>query len=110
MTFEDDTTCCKMHKLGVFPFFVTIGDILQHKLYSVITIGVMLQINLKLVLVLVLRCNLPSQIVTPLVKVLNLRTYGFEMKGNTHGLPGSIDSLVVIQGKPSMSSYFWFRK
>ena len=55
-----------MHKLGVFPFFVTIGDILQHKLYSVITIGVMLQINLKLVLVLVLRCNLPSQIVTPL--------------------------------------------
>ena len=67
MTFEDDTTCCKMHKLGVFPFFVTIGDILQHKLYSVITIGVMLRINLKLVLVLVLRCNLPSQIVTPLV-------------------------------------------
>ena len=43
MTFEDDTTCCKMHKLGVFPFFVTIGDILQHKLYSVITIGVMLE-------------------------------------------------------------------
>ena len=70
MTFEDDTTCCKMHKLGVFPFFVTIGDILQHKLYSVITIGVMLRINLKLVLVLVLRCNLPSQIVTPLVKNL----------------------------------------
>ena len=67
MTFEDDTTCCKMHKLGVFPFFVTIGDILQHKLYSVITIGVMLRINLKLVLVLVLRCNLPSQIVTPLI-------------------------------------------
>ena len=66
MTFEDDTTCCKMHKLGVFPFFVTIGDILRHKLYSVITIGVMLRINLKLVLVLVLRCNLPSQIVTPL--------------------------------------------
>ena len=55
-----------MHKLGVFPFFVTIGDILRHKLYSVITIGVMLRINLKLVLVLVLRCNLPSQIVTPL--------------------------------------------
>ena len=66
MTFEDDTTCCKMHKLGVFPFFVTIGDILRHKLYSVITIGVMLQIDLKLILVLVLRCNLPSQIVTPL--------------------------------------------
>ena len=66
MTFEDDTTCCKMHKLGVFPFFVTIGDILQHKLYSVITIGVMLRINLKLILVLVLRCNLPSQIVTPM--------------------------------------------
>ena len=68
MTFEDDTTCCKMHKLGVFPFFVTIGDILQHKLYSVITIGVMLRINLKLILVLVLHCNLPSQIVTPLSK------------------------------------------
>ena len=68
MTFEDDTTCCKMHKLGVSPFFVTIGDILQHKLYSVITIGVMLRINLKLVLVLVLRCNLPSQIVTPLTQ------------------------------------------
>ena len=66
MTFEDDTTCCKMHKLGVFPFFVTIGDILRHKLYSVITIGVMLRIDLKLILVLVLRCNLPSQIVTPL--------------------------------------------
>ena len=61
MTFEDDTTCCKMHKLGIFPFFVTIGDILQHKLYSVITIGVMLRM-----LVLVLHCNLPSQIVTPL--------------------------------------------
>ena len=68
MTFEDDTTCCKMHKLGVFPFFVTIGDILQHKLYSVITIGVMLRINLKLILVLVLHCNLPSQIVTPLMQ------------------------------------------
>ena len=46
--------------------FITICDILQHKLYSVITFGVMLQINLKLVLVLVLHCNLPSQIVTPL--------------------------------------------
>ena len=69
MTFEDDTTCCKMHKLGVFPFFVTIGDILRHKLYSVITIGVMLRINLKLILVLVLRCNLPSQIVTPLCQI-----------------------------------------
>ena len=65
MTFEDDTTCCKMHKLGVFPFFVTIGDILRHKLYSVITIGVMLRINLKLVLVLVLRCNLPSGNIQP---------------------------------------------
>ena len=73
MTFEDDTTCCKMHKLGVFPFFVTIGDILQHKLYSVITIGVMLRINLKLVLVLVLRCNLPSQIVTPLGQSVKIR-------------------------------------
>ena len=77
MTFEDDTTCCKMHKLGVFPFFVTIGDILRHKLYSVITIGVMLRINLKLVLVLVLRCKLPSQIVTPLDLLALFQTLKF---------------------------------
>ena len=66
MTFKDDATCCRMRKLHVLLNFITIGDILQHKLYSVITSGVMLQINLKLVLVLVLRCSLLSQIVTPL--------------------------------------------
>ena len=55
-----------MHKLHVFLNFITIGDILRHNLYSVITFGDMLQINLKLLLVLVLHCSLLSQIVTPL--------------------------------------------
>ena len=55
-----------MHKLHIFLNFITIGDILRHKLYSVITFGVVLRINLKLVLVLVLHCSLLSQIVTPL--------------------------------------------
>ena len=41
---EDGATCCRMHKLHVFPYFITIGDVLQHKLHSIITIGVALQI------------------------------------------------------------------
>ena len=41
---EDGATCCRTHKLHVFPYFITIGDVLQHKLHSIITIGVALQI------------------------------------------------------------------
>ena len=41
---EDGATCCRTHKLHVFPYFITIGDVLRHKLHSIITIGVALQI------------------------------------------------------------------
>ena len=41
---EDGATCCRTHKLHVFPNFITIGDVLRHKLHSIITIGVALQI------------------------------------------------------------------
>ena len=41
---EDGATCCRAHKLHVFPYFITIGDVLRHKLHSIITIGVALQI------------------------------------------------------------------
>ena len=27
---EDGATCCRVHKLHVFPYFITIGDILQY--------------------------------------------------------------------------------
>ena len=41
---EDDATCCRAHKLHVFSYFITIGDVLRHRFYSIITIGVALQI------------------------------------------------------------------
>ena len=41
---EDGATCCRAHKLHVFPYFITIGDVLRQKLHSIIAIGVALQI------------------------------------------------------------------
>ena len=41
---KDGTTCCRTHKLHVFPYFITNCDVLQHKLHSIIAIGVVLQI------------------------------------------------------------------